>query len=802
MLQGVGGTAGGTTERFGALLRMMRERAGMTQEELADRAGLTPYAISALERGTRKRPYPNTVRSIADALDASADERLVLIASIPARGDRRTDATESTARSQTAPGMAVARARLLIPPTRLYGREADVAAVAEVVRSGAARLVSLTGPGGVGKTRLAAAVSDELSPEYPDGVVQVALAAVVDATDVFATVGRALGLVGSDGPDAFDVIADHLQDLRLLLVLDNFEHLLSAAAQVGRLIALRPRVTVLVSSRSPLRVRGEREYAVDPLVLPSLDVTSADALAASPAGALVLDRARAVAPRLATGASEIRALGELCHRLAGLPLAIELAGAHLRLLSPQSLLERLDDVTSTSGARDLPERQRTMRATLDWSFGLLTPQQQTLFRLLGIFRAGASLEAIESVADRSGALPAREVLDLLVQLVEQSLVVVRVGVDGQHRYDFLEPVAQYARSLLVAEEATRASLAHAQVYLALAERAAVGYENADQVDWLARTEADEANLLVAVDRSLDVGDGATAGRIAWAMWLYWWLRGQVTVGRRYAELCLAADLPRAVRSRVLLTAATMSYAAGDAAPSAEHWASAFQLGQEDSDPEVGTKGRAGTGLAALTDGDLGLATQCFREALTLGHQAGDAGIWMRSLVHVWLGTLLLLQSDPTGAVLEIKRGLELARGRGDRLSTYVALYNLSQAAIAVGDYMRAREHLEEGIELSGQTQDRANLAYFLETLAAVEAADGEARRVAGLLGAATSLREKVGADVYAYYLPDESLRTAAEDGARRALGDDAYDEAMQAGRALELPDTVDFALNGDVGFNA
>lgn len=167
-----------------------------------------------------------------------------------------------------------------------------------------------------------------------------------------------------------------------------------------------------------------------------------------------------------------------------------------------------------------------------------------------------------------------------------------------------------------------------------------------------------------------------------------------------------------------------------------------------------------------------------------------------------LGTVRLLQSDPTGAVREINRGLELARGRGDRLSTYVALYNLSQAAIAAGDHMRAREHLEEGIELSGQTQDRANLAYFLETLAAVEAADGEARRVAGLLGAAASLREKAGADVYAYYLPDESLRTAAEDGARRALGDDAYHEAMQAGRALEMPDTVDFALNGDIGFHA
>ena len=778
---------------FAGLLRELRERSGLSQQELAERADLTPHAISALERGTRTRPYPHTVRSIADALELSEHDRGRLIAAVPRRRGATSGEATPAVPSDRQPDEADVPTRFAVPPTPLHGRDHDIE---ELVRLTASeRLVTLTGPGGVGKTRLVAAVSDRVADRYADGVVRVALGYLAHASSVMSAIGRALGVAGSDGPETYDAVASHLRSMHVLLVLDNFEHLLSVAPHIGRLIAQCPRLTVLVTSRSPLRVRAEHEYAVQPLELPDAAADTVEALEASPAGALVLDRVRSLSGGVWLGADDVRALTELCHRLAGLPLALELATAHVRLLGPRALLDRLDEATASSSARDLPPRQRTMRATLDWSFGLLEEDEQRLFTLLGVFRGGADLDSIEAVAEASGTFERGQVLDLIVQLVEHSLVIVRPGADGRQRFTMLEPVAQYARGLVVGDPAVAPVQAHAQVYLRFAERAAIGYEHGDQVAWLARTEADEANLLVAVERSLAAGDGETAGRITWSLWLYWWLRGQMGTGRRLAEACLATALPPAVVGRVHLAAATMAFAGGDSDAAARHWLDAARIGEELADAEVLAKGRAGTGLAALTEGDLAAADERFRAALAFCDEAGEAGPWMASLVHVWLGTVLLLRSNPADAVTSVERGLEIARSRGDRLSTYVALYNLAQAQIALGDFDAARRHVEEGIVLSEETRDLANLAYLLETLAVVEARHDRAERVALLQGAATGLREVVGANVYAYYLPDEALAVEAASSARRALGDDGYDDALDAGRALDLPGIVELALD-------
>ena len=615
-------------------------------------------------------------------------------------------------------------------------------------------------------------------------MVTVPLAAAGQAAAVIPALARAVGVPAGDGPAAMTALVDHLRPLRVLVVLDNLEHLLAAGPDLSALVAEVPGLTMLVSSRAPLRVRGEQEYVVEPLDLPAARVRSADELEQSASGALTLQRARAVNPRLTLSEEDVQALGDLCHRLAGLPLAIELASAHLRMLPPRRLLERLEDLSAATAARDLPERQRTMRATLDWSYGLLSEREQRLFRRLGAFRGGATLDAVEAVLEAGDAGAGSAALEGLTHLVEQSMVVVRAGVDGEVRYAQLEPVAQYARSLLVGDEAALTQRAHAAYFCSLAETAELGYERADQVDALARMEVEEANVLVAIDRSLasqDPYDAELAARTAWAMWLYWWLRGQVVLGRRKAEACLSAPLPPGLLGRVRLAAATMSYADGDGEAAAAHWDAALALGRELDDVELEQKSLAGTGLAALAGGDLAGATERFAETIALGPDP-EGRTWMESLARIWSGTCHILAGDIEAALESVQRGLDLARERGDRLCTYIGLYNLSQAALAAGDPGGARRHLNEGIELSVQTGDLSNLRYFLESLAVVESAEGAAGRVAVLLGAAASLLESEGASVYAFYQPDEALRADAEAAARQALGDDGYDDRLDVGR--------------------
>ena len=527
-----------------------------------------------------------------------------------------------------------------------------------------------------------------------------------------------------------------------------------------------------------------------PLGLPGADVRTEVDLLASPAGALVLDRARAVAPGSVVGTEDLHALAELCRRLAGLPLAIELATARLRLLDPVTLVGRLDVLGPTVGARDLPARQRTMRATLDWSHGLLGPDEQTLLRVLGVFRSPATLGSVEEVVGPE--VPPGQVVGLLAALVEHSLVQVRTGPDGGRRYAMLEPVAQYARSLLVGEQAERAARRHAAVFLGHAERAAVGYEREEQVAWLARTEAVEADLLVAVERSLLLGDGRTAACLVWAMWLYWWLRGQTRPGAGWPSTCSTrpgrgcpttcapgcTSRPRPWPSRAGTSRAPGSTGTPrwpsrsrsttptrrprrSPAPAWPRWPRATWP------PPRTASGRRCPWPPRPARTGCGCAPWC---TSGWGPSSWPAATWSArssrpASVSAWPGAA------------------------GDRLSTYVALYGLARAAVAGDDPVAARAHLQEGIRLSEQTRDYANLAYFLDMLAVVEAAEGEPARVALLLGAAQALRETVGSNVYGYYLPDAAQLDGAAAAARAALGDDRFEDALDAGRSLD-PDAV------------
>lgn len=768
--------AGDERTSLAAVLRGLREAAGLSQEELAAKAGLSTHAVSALERGTRTRPYPHTLRSLATALGLSEADRARLIASVPPRArPSRAASDAATARPRDLP----------VPTTPLLGRDHDVRRVGALLAQH--RLVTLSGAGGVGKTRLALAVAANVRDRYADGATLVELAPVMDASGVLPAVADAVEATRGTGRSAVQDVVERIRGQQLLLVLDNLEHLLDAAPEVAELLEAAPDLTVLATSRAPLRLRGETEVAVEPLGLPSATTATAE----SPAGRLLLDRAAAVSPGWGTDPADEAAVAATCVRLAGLPLALELAAARARLLDPAALLARLDTALQ-DGPRDLPARQRTMRATLDWSHGLLGEDERRLLRLLGVFVGGFTLADLEAVVERAGT-PASSSMALLEALVEHSLVTTS---PGGARFRMLEPVAQYARALLVeAGEWEAATTAHAAHFLSLAETVGPRYRDAGQVAALARIDPEHANLTAAAERMLAAGDVEGPARMAWALWLYWWLRGHHGHGRRLAETVLErGGLPDDVHARAALAAATMSFAMDDV-EAARHWWEQAEAHAGD-DPVVAANSVAGVGLAALATADLATAGARFEEAVALAEAGGQDAEWTWALSHVWLGTVALLDGDPDAAVRLVEAGLGSARRRGDRLTSYIALYNLFQVELARGEHDRARRHLEEGLRLSLETGDQANLAYLLDALAVIEAADGAVSRVPLLLGAAQAIREAIGSRGYGYYRPDPSAVAAAEEDARRRLGADRYDDALDAGRALS-PDAAAHLALGD-----
>jgi tetratricopeptide (TPR) repeat protein len=515
---------------------------------------------------------------------------------------------------------------------------------------------------------------------------------------------------------------------------------------------------------------------------------------ASPSGQLFLERALATSPLFAVTEGNAGAVAAICRRLAGLPLAIELAAAKTRFLDPAALLSRLDRALATSWSRDLPERQRTMRATLDWSYELLSEMENTLFGRLSVFAGGFTLSAAEAVG-AAGRIDAEDVLDLVGNLVEQSLLTAETDAGGSGvRYGMLEPVRQYALERVEeGGESEGARRRHAAFFLALAERAAAELRGPSQVEWLENLERDNGNLRAAISWAVSEDEGAeVAARLGWALWVFWWLRGHQEEGRSSMETLLERDPPARLRARAVQVANAMAYTQGDFEACARYSREALELSRGVGDELCEAYALCGLGLEAMGRGDLGEATARFEGALPLFVRSGEEG--MLPILRVWMGTVLLLDGDRDRAVSLFEEGLSLAREGGDRLGTYNALYNLAQLAAGRGDPDLAARMFEEGVALSEGMGDRANLAHFLEGLAVVAGMRGDTRRSATLSGAAERLSREAGAPVYNYYAPIPSLRDRAAAGARSALGDAAFEEARGRGLEMSFEQAIRYAL--------
>jgi non-specific serine/threonine protein kinase len=676
------------------------------------------------------------------------------------------------------------------------GREKELAEVRRLLENN--RLLTLTGSGGCGKSRLALAAASELVERFEDGVWMVELASLAELSLVPQAVAFTLGVRERPGRSLTEALSDYLRTRNLLLILDNCEHLIGACAELAEaLLHSCSGLRVLATSREALGITGEIAWPVPSLSLPDLRrLSDLESLARYESARLFVERTTAVKPNFALSEQNAPAVAQVCYRLDGIPLAIELAAARTKMLSVEEISTRLDDSFRllAAGSRTALPRQRTLHATMDWSHELLGQKERVVFRRLSVFAGGFTLEAAESIC-AGEELQRDEVLELLSQLLDKSLVVAQER-GGAVRYRLLETIRQYGRERLEeAGEAAHVRRQHAGYYLAVAEAADPELKGDRQVTWLERLEAEHDNLRVAMRWLLGRRESELAARLGWALWLFWGIRTHLAEGRRSMERALSARGSAAMtapaRAKALFVAGMMANYQGDHLSAEPLVQESLRLFKELED-NVGTAyALSNAGYVALGRGRYQQAIAVIEEAAHLFLEEGEK--WGAAIELGFLAVAWRNQGDHERAKRLAERGLAISREIGERQATTSALYTLAILAQTEGKDERARNLFEEGLRLSAELGNEADVAHCLKGLASMYGAEGKIVRAARLWGAEEALLEKLEDAAYSY-VPDRVLHRRQVAAARSQVDEAAWTAAWTEGGVMSLEQAVEYAL--------
>ncbi|MDR7418949.1 MAG: LuxR C-terminal-related transcriptional regulator [Armatimonadota bacterium] len=673
------------------------------------------------------------------------------------------------------------------PPHSLIGRKKDLEAAQDLILRGNVRLVTVTGPPGVGKTRFAVELASTVASEFDDGVVFSDLAPVRDPGLVLDAIARAMGVIEHPDRPPLERLQRHLDGRNVLLLLDNFEQVIAAATGVADLLAACPDVKVLVTSRQPLHVRWEHRYNLLPLVLPDAAARSEQGrLARSPAIALFIERARAAEPAFGVDDRSAPIVAEICRRLDGLPLAIELTAAWVGALGLDAILARLSGHLGLPqrGPGDVSERQRTLFNAIAWSYDLMSEAERSVFRASGAFAGETPLEAIEAVCEGLRV----DVLTAVAGLVDKNLLV-RVG-DNETRFRMLETIREFAvERLELTGEADAVRRRHAAWFLGLAQRAERFLWSEHQMEWFPRLERAHDNVRAALEWCLGGRDEETGVLLAASMTRFWFARGHIREGRRWGQIAASKQQvsPKA-RALALSNLAFFVMQQGERDHAVRLAAQGVALARSVGEPSLIAWSLLQLGLATDTVGDFERSEPIYREMLDFARQAGNERVAILALHNV--GTTLRLRGDKARARPILEEVLAMARPRHDRWLTSLATGNLG-SVLASDDPVHAVQLLEESLALAHEIGHPWLTIRRLEDLAAVVASSDRAEIAAGLLGASAGLRDAFG------FAPSGWVQAEVDDAsaaARERLRPAAFDAAYAKGRAMTADEAVALAL--------